>query len=112
MELKRLRESEKSKNRVTDFQRIGENRRRTTWFGSREYRAISAPIILPCLGYYSTKITPSPSLRRLTLRRKKAVHFRQPPLKHGYYSKSAIEEREWLRELLKGVDDLLDEMVD
>ena len=25
---------------------------------------------------------------------------------------SPIEEREWIRELLKGVDDLLDEMVD
>ncbi|MFT5116255.1 MAG: hypothetical protein ACI9LO_000583 [Planctomycetota bacterium] len=34
-----------------------------------------------------------------------------PRVKHGYYSKSAIDEREWLRELLKGVDVLLDDMV-
>jgi hypothetical protein len=34
-----------------------------------------------------------------------------PRVKHGYYTKSSIEEREWLRELLEGVDDLLDEMV-
>jgi len=33
-------------------------------------------------------------------------------VKHGYYTKSAIAEREWLRELLKGVDDLLDEVMD
>ena len=35
-----------------------------------------------------------------------------PRVKHGYYTKSAIEEREWLRELLKDVDDLLDVVMD
>lgn len=30
----------------------------------------------------------------------------------AHVTKSSIEEREWLRALLKGVDDLLDEMVD
>ena len=42
----------------------------------------------------------------------KHPEINSPCVNHGYYSKSAIEEREWLRELLKGVDDLLDEMVD
>ena len=42
----------------------------------------------------------------------KSTGAKNPPVNHGYYSKSAIEEREWLRELLKGVDELLDEMVD
>ena len=42
----------------------------------------------------------------------KSTGAHSPRVKHGYYSKSAIEEREWVRELLKGVDDLLDEMVD
>ena len=42
----------------------------------------------------------------------KSTGAHSPRVKHGYYTKSAIEEREWLRKLLKGVDDLLDEMMD
>ena len=42
----------------------------------------------------------------------KSTGAHSPRVKHGYYTKSAIEEREWLREILKGVDDLLVEMMD
>ena len=37
---------------------------------------------------------------------------KNPRVKHGYYTKKAIEERGWLRNLLREVDDLLDKMVD
>ena len=50
--------------------------------------------------------------RRYRYRGGKSNGEHSPRVKHGYYTKSAIEEREWLRELLKDVDDLLDEVMD
>ena len=41
----------------------------------------------------------------------KSTGAKIPPVKHGYYTKKAIAERKWLRQLLKEVDDLLGEMV-
>lgn len=35
-----------------------------------------------------------------------------PLVKHGYYTKTEIEERRWLKQSLKDVDELLDEMID
>jgi hypothetical protein len=41
----------------------------------------------------------------------KSTGARNPPVKHGYYTKTTIEERGWLKQLLKDVDELLDEMI-
>ena len=59
-----------------------------------------------CCGHYSMKNG------RCRYHGGKSTGARSPRVKHGYYTKSAIKDREWLRELLKDVDDLLDEMVD
>lgn len=42
----------------------------------------------------------------------KSTGAKNPPVKHGYYTKKAIAERKWLRQLLKDADELLDEMID
>jgi hypothetical protein len=42
----------------------------------------------------------------------KSTGAKNPQVKHGYYTKTAIDERRWLKQLLKDVDELLDEMVD
>jgi hypothetical protein len=42
----------------------------------------------------------------------KSTGAHSPPVKHGYYTNKAIAERKWLRQLLKDVDELLDEMID
>ena len=40
----------------------------------------------------------------------KSTGAKNPPVKHGYYTKKAIAERKWLKQLLKDVDELLDEI--
>jgi hypothetical protein len=42
----------------------------------------------------------------------KSTGAKNPPVKHGHYTKKAIAERKWLRQLLKDADELLGEMVD
>jgi hypothetical protein len=43
---------------------------------------------------------------------KKSTGARNPPVKHGYYTKTAIEERRWLNKLLKEASDLIDEVTE
>ena len=35
---------------------------------------------------------------------------KNPRIKHGYYTKKAIEERRWLNQLLKDANELIDEI--
>jgi len=42
----------------------------------------------------------------------KSTGAKNLPVKHRYYTKKAIAERKWLRQLLKDVDELPGEMVD
>ena len=42
----------------------------------------------------------------------KSTGAKNPPVKHGIYTNKAIAERKWLRQLLKDVYELLDEMID
>jgi hypothetical protein len=42
----------------------------------------------------------------------KSTGAKNPVIKHGYYTKTATEERRWLRQLLKEADELLDEIID
>jgi hypothetical protein len=42
----------------------------------------------------------------------KSTGAKNPVIKHGHYTKAATEGRRWLRQLLKEVDELLDEIVD
>jgi hypothetical protein len=42
----------------------------------------------------------------------KSTGAKNPVIKHGYYTKTATEERRWLRQLLKEADELLAEIID
>jgi hypothetical protein len=59
----------------------------------------------PC-GHYSMKNG------RCRYHGDKSTGAKNPVIKHGYYTKTAIEERRWLRQLLKEADELLDEIID
>jgi hypothetical protein len=42
----------------------------------------------------------------------KSTGAKNPVIKHGYYTKTATEERRWLRQLLKESDELFDGIID
>ena len=42
----------------------------------------------------------------------KSTGAKNPPVKHGHYTKTAIDERRWLKQLLKDVDELLYKLID
>jgi hypothetical protein len=43
---------------------------------------------------------------------RKSTGARNPVIKHGCYTKTATDERRWLRQLLKEADELLEEIID
>lgn len=40
----------------------------------------------------------------------KSTGAKNPVIKHGYYAKTAIEERGWLQQLLKNADELIEKL--